>query len=246
MKNLIKSVFLLSIFSLSIQNIYSQNLPYTPPVVTINANFNGNLAALDFYGTFYSEQNQGNYGAVWGRGASLNFKFGIGKNKSFRILAGFEYNKMINANDDSFPFFTIDPKSPATDYDIFTGVLGGEYVTKPRCPERFYIGGGFTTNRISAPVSNKNGPIDPAYRFGMQIHGGYEYVFGQKGTFGINIGLKFNYLNLFNSGSDLSPGNTNLNDGVGLFGFKRKIAVTSLNLGVVFNLGQKPIPTKKR
>jgi len=79
----------------------------------------------------------------------------------------------------------------------------------------------------------------------MQIHGGYEYVFGQKGMFGINVGLKYNYMNLFNSGSDLSPGSANLNDGVGLFGFKRKIALISLNLGLVFNLGQKPFPTKK-
>lgn len=238
---------LITLFSLfSFKNGYSQNLPYTAPTVTLNANFNGNLAALDFYGTYYTQNTGGNYGAIWGRGGSLNVKIGLGQQKYYRFVIAAEYNKMINDNFNSIPFFVINPDVPVTNYDIITGGIGVEYVTKPRCPERYYIGGGFTGNRISAPSGNVLGDFDPAFRFGMMMMGGYEYVFGQKGQFGINLGMRFNYINLFNSSSDTTAGSFNINDGPGRLDFKRKIAMLSINLGFVFTLGQKPIFLKQR
>lgn len=233
---------LITLFCLfSFKNGYSQNLPYTAPTVTLNANFNGNLAALDFYGTFYSDNTGGNYGAIWGRGGSLNVKIGLGQQKYYRFVIAAEYNKMINDNFNDIPFFVINPKGAATNYDIITGGLGIEYVTKPRCPERFFIGGGLTGNRISAPSGNAVGDFDPAFRFGAMIMGGYEYAFGQKGQFGINLGMRFNYINLFNSSFDSTAGSFNINDGYGTLGFKRKIAMLSMNFGFIFTLGQKPV-----
>ncbi|HRE40720.1 MAG TPA: hypothetical protein PLG90_05255 [Ignavibacteria bacterium] len=212
---------------------------YTAPSTSIGLGLSGNFATNDFYGT--SLTNSGNYGAIWGRGINLTAKFGLGQKKSSRIVVGAEYNKMVNSYDKNKTPLLMNPVAPHTFYDIIGGAVGYEYVFRPNCDDRQYLGLLFTTNMISAPVYNSNyGEIESSTRFGLALTGGFEWIFGAQKKWGLNLGMKYNFMNMFNASNSNTPGNINLNDGDGLGGpgFKRALGMFSMSVGLNYYLGQ--------
>lgn len=212
---------------------------YTAPTTSIGLGLSGNFATNDFYGTDLNSSS--NYGAIWGRGVNLTAKFGLGLKKSSRIVVGAEYNKMVNSHDKNKTPILMNPAAPHTFYDIIGGALGYEYVFRPNCDDRQYLGILFTANMISAPVYNSfHGEKESSTRFGVALTGGFEWILGAQKKWGINLGMKYNFMNMFNASNSNAPGNINLNDGDGLGGpgFKRALGMFSLSVGLNYYLGQ--------
>lgn len=234
----------ISLLSLALTFVFlSSNISfsqgYTAPTTSIGLGLSGNFATNDFYGTNIS--NTGNYGAIWGRGVNLTAKFGLGQKKSSRIVVGAEYNKMVNSYDKNKTPLLMNPVAPHTFYDVIGGAVGYEYVFRPNCDDRQYLGLLFTTNMISAPVYNSfHGEKESSTRFGLALTGGFEWVFGAQKKWGLNLGMKYNFMNMFNASNSNTPGNINLNDGDGLGGpgFKRALGMFSMSIGLNYYLGQ--------
>lgn len=235
MKKIFTLLSLVFIF-LAVNNAFSQSR--TPSPISIGLNLNADFAVNDAYGAAFGTGY--NYGAIWGRGVSLYGKFGLGQKRSSRIVVSAEYNKMINSNDENKTPLLMSPKPPHTFYDIMTGSVGYEYVFRSTCPDRQYLGVMFTINNISAPDYNFYGQVESSMRFGMAITGGYEWVFGANRNMGLNVGIKYNVMNMFNDENSALLGTTSLNDGpnAGGPGFKRYFSIVTASAGVFFNLGK--------
>jgi len=200
------------------------------------------LATNDAYGRAnYSDNSlvlKDNYGMRWGIGGFLYGKYSPGKTKVDRIFLGFNYSGMTNSDMDS--------EGNKTSYDIVTFDAGYEYVFYGTYGFRSYYGAGLTGNLISGKYIPKNmtaanpeKTFESTFRVGMEIKAGLEFVFkNSKRNLGINVGGRYNLVNLFNADNalpNLGPNeNLNLNDGSGDGGpgFKRYIGLFSLDIGL--------------
>jgi hypothetical protein len=236
MKKLFTTLSIVFIFFV-VNNAFSQSR--TPAPISVGLYLNADFATNDAYGAAFGSGY--NFGAIWGRGVSLTGKFGLGQKRSSRIVVSAEYNKMINSNEENKTPLLMNPNPPHTFYDIISGSVGYEYVFRSTCPDRQYLGLMFTVNNISAPDYNYYGEVESSMRFGLALTGGYEWVFGANRNIGLNIGIKYNVMNMFNDDNSALLGNKNLNDGpnAGGPGFKRYFSVVTANAGINFYFGQK-------
>lgn len=219
-----------------VQKTYSQG--FTPPKVILGLSLDGNFATNDAHGSNFSlEPNV--YGMIWGRGLSLYSKFGLGVRKNHRITLNATYNKMINTEKNTFPFFVFAPSDGTkyTSYDILTGALGYEYAFNPRCKSKQYLGVGVTFNYLTTS-SGSFYQFDNSFRMGLQITTGYEFVLDKNFKTGLSVGLKYNLTNVI--GPTNGPGTFNDGSGVGGTNFWRRIGVLSVNLGFNFYTGVQP------
>ncbi|MFA5405470.1 MAG: hypothetical protein WC358_11100, partial [Ignavibacteria bacterium] len=213
---------------------------FTPPKMIFGISLDGNFATNDAHGTnFKNDPNV--YGMIWGRGISLNSKFGLGIRKNHRITLGATYNKMVNIEDAMIPFFVFapsDPNKPFTSFNIWTGALGYEYAFNPRCKSKQYLGFAFTGNYIVTTTGSYYDSFENSFRVGMQITTGYEFVLDKNFKTGLSIGLKYNLTNILGT----TNGPNTFNDGAGTGGptYWRRIGILSINLGFNFYTGVKP------
>ena len=216
---------------------------FTPPSTVLGLSLDGILATNDAHGSDLVNAStlSGTYGMVWGRGFTLNAKFGLGVRKNHRITVGANYSKMIHDNSGEIPFFNFSPTAPYTNYDIFTGSAGYEYAFNSRCKNKQYVGFAFTANDI---ITNEGSlyAFENSFRLGFQITSGYEWTLGKAQTTGIYIGVRYHLANIFGT----TNGDYTLNDGSGTPGptYWRRIGFLSLNLGFNFYTGVKPYRAK--
>ncbi len=225
-----------------VSNVKAQG--YTPPSTVLGISLDGILATNDAHGSDLAKLDTytGTYGMVWGRGFSLNAKFGLGVRKNHRITVGAHYNKMVHDNSGEIPFLNFSPEEPYTDYTILTGSAGYEYAFNPRCKNKQYVGFAFTTNFISENNSDTNLVFENSFRIGLQVTSGYEWTLNKAQTTGLYIGIRYNLTNIFGT----TNGPNTLNDGAGSPGpgYWRRIGTLSLNLGFNFYTGVKPYRAK--
>lgn len=235
------SVLLLVALVSSFSNAQNVRYTYTRPQWTVGFGPAWNLATNDAYGRAnYASQDQilrDNYGMRWGYGAYIFGKYSPGKNRNDRIYLGADYKGMKNSD--------WDKEGNTTKYDIVTIDAGYEYLFYGTYSFRSYYGIGLTGNIISGNYTpnketafNTYKSFESTFRVGMELKAGLEFVIGSKKNLGINVGAKYNLINLFND-DNAQPllGQTeglNLNDGDGTSGpgFKRYIGIVGIDLGL--------------
>jgi hypothetical protein len=221
-------------------NLHAQKC--TAPEFTFGASLNAIFATNDGYGRV---QEVNSYGMRGGRGFEIYGKMGLGDKKRHRITLDLGYSKMINYDENTnfaAMIFSSNPDDQLhTNFNLLSAALGYEYLFGAPCRNKQYVGASFSFNNIStsSDLLLVTGKLKPAFRVGMQLKAGLEFVLGKGGNYGINVGFKYNLVNLFNqSNQEALPGTTefDLNDGqnAGGRGFIRYIGVATLSLG--FNL----------
>lgn len=232
----------------------TQIVSYTKPIWTIGFGGVWNLATNDAYGRAnYSDASlvlKDNYGMRWGWGGYLTGKVGMGKRKQDRIYLTADYKGMVNSDFDS--------EGNKTSYDIISISGGYEYLFYGTNTFRSYYGGGLTANIISGKFTPAaasplvESTIESSFRVGLELKSGLEFIFkNKKRNLGLNIGARYNLMNLFND-DNATPllGQTqdlNLNDGDDAAagpGFKRYIGMVSIDIGL--NIYPDVKPDRKR
>ncbi len=225
-----------------VSNSFSQG--YTPPSTVLGISLDGVLATNDAHGSDLANATTiaGTYGMVWGRGFTLNAKFGLGVRKNHRIALGASYKKMVHDGSGEIPIFNFSPADPNTNYTIYTGSAGYEYAFNPRCKNKQFVAFAFTANYITQKNTITAFQFDPAFRVGFQISSGYEWTLDKAQTTGISIGVVYNLANILGTTNGVGT----LNDGSGIPGpnYWRRIGTLSLNLGFNLYTGVKPYRAK--
>ena len=234
---LFAGIFMFNYSATNAQTFYT----YTRPKWVIGFGPVWNLATNDGYGRAnYSTNDQilrDNYGMRWGWGGYINGKYSPGKTRVDRIFLGFDYKGMTNAD------FSDENK---TKYDIMTIDAGYEYLFYGTYGFRSYYGGGLTGNFISGEytakaetVDNYSKKFESTFRLGLELKAGLEFVLkNKKRNLGINLGARYNLMNLFNDDNSIDSAgmkeNLNLNDGdaEGGPGFKRYMGMISIDVGL--------------
>jgi hypothetical protein len=217
---------------------------YTPPSTVLGISLDGILATNDAHGSDLANANtfSGTYGMVWGRGISLNAKFGLGVRKNHRITVGAHYKKMTHDGSGEIPFFNFSPVEPFTDYTIYSGSAGYEYAFNPRCKNKQFVSFAFTANYITQKNTIPDFIFDDSFRFGFQISSGYEWTLDKAQTTGVFIGVTYNLANILGTTNGVGT----LNDASGSPGpgYWRRIGTLSINLGFNLYTGVKPYRAK--
>jgi hypothetical protein len=238
MKRIILLLFILLVSVFYIQDTYAQG--FTPPSMVFGLSLDGNFATNDAHGTnFKNDPNQ--YGMIWGRGLSAYYKYGLGIRKNHRFTVSATYNSMINDGQNQIPFFVFKPdNNDFTSYNIISGALGYEYAFNPRCKSKQYLGTAVTFNYITSSKEGYTTKFDPAFRMGVQITTGYEFVLDKNFKYGLAIGLKYNLNNII--GTSNGTVGVDMNDGSGNGGttYWRRIGILSVNLGFNLYTGVQP------
>jgi hypothetical protein len=256
MKNYLLLIFII-LFSFFINNDAKLQVRYTAPAITFGASVNMNFAINDAYGRV-GQLNS--YGMRAGRGFDVFAKFGLGEKKRHRITTSLAYNKMINydknANFIEQIFSTNPDNVEHTNFTILTGSVGYEYLFGAPCCNKQHLGLAVTFNSISCPNDVYNvlgtyiGNMKTAYRIGLQFNAGYEFMLGSTGRYGLTLGFKYNWANLFNASNTYdAPGATELhlndgNDASSGPGFTRWIGIGTINIGFNFYTGVKQLIKK--
>ncbi|HMQ67617.1 MAG TPA: hypothetical protein PKA90_01675 [Ignavibacteria bacterium] len=254
MKRTLYTFIILSVITLcsmsSADNVNAQTkttYTYTKPSWTISIGPVWNLATNDSYGranyTFQEQVLKDNYGMRWGWGGYLVGKYSPGKTKVDRIFLGVDYKGMTNSDFDGG-----NEGANETQFNIVTIDAGYEYLFYGTNFFRSYYGAGLTGNFISGeytPAANNTSltnvakSFDSQFRFGMELKAGLEFIFSSsKRNLGLNVGAKYNLMNLFTDDNALptegQTTNLNLNDGDGTGGpgFKRYLGMLSIDIGI--------------
>lgn len=243
MKKIVLSILILVTILFLNKDIFAQQYyTYSRPSWVIGFGPAWNLATNDAYGRAnYSPSSfnlSENYGMRWGFGGYLYGKYSPGKMKNDRIYLGFDYKGMVNSDFSDYN---------KTSYDIVTIDAGYEYLFFGTYGFRSYYGIGFTGNIINGSfepnpadtLTNYARSFESSFRVGMEVKAGLEFVFkNKKRNLGLNIGARYNLMNLFNDDNtaafDGQSENLNLNDGDsnGGPGFKRYLGIVSIDVGL--------------
>ena len=186
---------------------------------------------------------QTTYGMRLGRGLSIYAKYAVDKNRHHRLSTSFTYHKMVN-DQSGGNFFTnilkFSPEDPYTNFNIFSGALGYEYVFGAPCCNKQSIGAGLTFNLINSSIGSQPNDVDNSFRIGFQLTAGYEFLIDDKGRYGLDLGFKWGITNVFLQ--DVGGGIHDLNDGKGTRPYatddnQRWIGVAGLTVGFNFYMG---------
>lgn len=242
-----KKIFFLFLFLVLIFTVSETKAQcYTAPAFTLGFSLDGNLAMEDAHGSKVGASTY-NYQMIWGRGATIYGKLGLGYKQNHRLSLSFTYNNMTNSNNESkIPFFSFAPTDGSiyTNYNFWTGALGYELVFYPGTRFRNYVGLAVTGTLISTGEGSYIATDNTSFRMGLMASLGYEFTLDKQRRFGLNAGVKFHLMNLINT--ETGPGT--LNDGAGttlLDNYWKRITMLSLNLGMNFYFGVKPCKFKK-
>jgi hypothetical protein len=214
-------------------------MDYDYGVFELSANDNGDLNADEFIAGK-------NFGVRHGIGANLIAKYPLHKSGNIRLTSALMYNRftskfnkvLVNVKEQDF-----------VKYDVYSLAIGIEDNFNPGLKIRAFTGIGFVSSIISgnARISSNDAvtdySINPAFRLGLNIYSGFEYLLTK--NMGLSFGLKFTHANLWLKKSDISenPGELNLNDqkvyNSQLFSGYRQFAWGSFEVGFNYYLGVK-------
>ncbi len=197
---------------------------------------NKNLSVTDFY-------NGRGFGTRNGLGVSLTGKIRLHKKGNVRLnLTGAFHRIETNV-------LSTESKIGNVNYNVISGAIGFENCFTPDRKFKPYIGFDIIASSIKGSAVLKidtattNLTIKNSFRVGAGVNFGFEYALSN--TFGFNLGLKVQHLNIFKKENKTSsnPNETYLNDDkvttpapyTGL----KQFVFTSANLGFNFYIGHK-------
>jgi hypothetical protein len=210
---------------------------YDYGIYELSSNDNGDLNISQFV-------NGENFGVRHGFGAIMTAKLPFTENGHLRANISLSYNNFSSKYNK--------PAMDLTGYDYvdlngYTLITGIENNFTPNFIVKTYIGIGITASIISGEtqITDSTGPqnlsINPAFRMGISLNSGLEYMINNK--FGFNCGIRFTHANLWFKQSKVSdtPGEINLNDKrvnpkIPYSGFKQ-FAWGSFFLGINYYIG---------
>lgn len=164
---------------------------YNYGVYELSGNDNGDISSEELV---HGE----NFGVRHGTGLSAVLKIPLHKEGNIRLNISGNYNYF------SSEFSKINTGSYENSfakYNVFSGGVGFENNFTPNCRFKTLVGVGLIASVISGkariidPATNLNVSIKPAFRMGVSITSGFEYLLTD--DFGFNCGLKFTHANLW-------------------------------------------------
>ncbi len=219
--------------SLTVQLIMN----YDYGVFELSGNDNGDLNADEFI-------NGKNFGVRHGIGAELSAKYPLHKSGNLRLTGSLMYNKFTS----KFNKVLVNNKEQDfVKYDVYSVVIGIEDNFNPGLKIRAFTGLGFTgsiitgNSRISSTKGISDYNIKPAFRLGLNVYSGFEYLVTK--NLGLSFGLKFTHANLWlkESKADINPGEIYLNDqkvsNGQLYSGYRQFAWGSFEIGFNYYIG---------
>jgi hypothetical protein len=250
--NYMKNKILLSIVTILLvfisSNLFSQ-IRYTAPQFTLGIKVGASFSTNDAYGRILDIPSS--YGMRAGRGFDLYGKYGLGEKRRHRITGSLGYYKYINSDEDisfiSQIFTGVEAGKIHTNFTVLTGAIGYEYLFGAPCCNKQHLGLAITFNSIGASTDSLDyfKDLESAFRVGLQVNMGYEFVIGSKHDMGIELGFKYNWSNLFNQSNKVTVAGAkwDLNDGkdLGGSGFTRWIGFAQLTLGFNYYFGVKQV-----
>jgi hypothetical protein len=181
---------------------------YNYGVYELSGNYNGDFNPEQFV-------SGENFGVRHGFGGMLTAKVPLHKKGNLRANFSFahanfssKFNKTLTSAKE-FDFVK---------YNVFTGIVGVENNFTPQFRFKTFVGLGVTASLIygKAQITDEGFSQDlkilPAFRLGLSITSGLEYMISKQ--FGFNGGFRFTHANLWLKKSKESgnPGEINLND----------------------------------
>ncbi len=212
---------------------------YDYGVYELSANDNGDLNKDQFV-------SGKNFGVRHGFGAKISAKYPLHKKGNLRLFSSLMFNRFTSKFN---KVFTDHAEQDFVKYDVYSLAIGIEDNFNPGLKIRAFTGIGIMGSmisgnaRISSTESTSEFNIKPAFRLGVNIYSGFEYLL-TKNT-GLSFGLKFTHANLWLKSSKVSenPGEIYLNDqkvyNNELYSGYRQFAWGSFELGFNYYLGVK-------
>ncbi|MEO8514668.1 MAG: hypothetical protein ABI543_14000 [Ignavibacteria bacterium] len=212
-------------------------IDYDYGIFELSGNDNGDLNADEFIAGK-------NFGVRHGIGANFTAKYPLHKSGNLRLTSAVMYNRFTS----KFNKVLVDDKEQDfVKYDVYSMAIGIEDNFNPGLKIRAFTGiallGSFISGnaRITSSDAASEYNINPAFRMGLNIYSGFEYLLSK--NMGLSFGLKFTHANLWlkKSNDVVSPGELNLNDqkvyNSQLFSGYRQFAWGSFEVGFNYYLG---------
>jgi hypothetical protein len=212
-------------------------IDYDYGVFELSANDNGDLNKDQFI-------NGKDFGVRHGFGANLSAKYPLHKSGNLRLTSALMYNRFTSKFN---KVFVNEKEEDYVKYDVYSLAIGIEDNFNPGLKLRAFTGIGLVSSiisgdaRISGTESVTDFSIKPAFRIGLNIYSGFEYLLSK--NMGLSFGLKFTHANLWLKESKASenPGELYLNDqkvsNNQLYSGYRQFAWGSFEIGFNYYLG---------
>jgi hypothetical protein len=184
------------------------NAMYDYGVYELSGNHNGDFDSDQFY-------HGSSFGVRHGVGGVLTAKIPMHKKGSLRANISAAYNDFSSRYNKSLTGVS---EYDYMKYKVFSGIIGIENNFTPEYKIKTYIGIGLIgsyimgNGRISHEGVTNEIRVIPAYRLGVSLNSGLEYMVTTK--FGFNCGIRFTHANLWLKQSKVSdnPNEIYLND----------------------------------
>jgi hypothetical protein len=181
---------------------------YNYGVFELSANDNGDFSSEEF-------TRGDNFGVRHGLGGSFLIKIPLHQKGNIRL----NIQGMYSLFSSKFDKIAVGEQiSSYVKYSVYTGAIGLENNFTPNHKIKTLAGAGLLASvisgyaHLSAKTSTQDIAILPAFRLGIQIFSGFEYLLNDH--FGLNMGFKFNHANVWlkDSKSSGNPNEIYLND----------------------------------
>jgi len=174
------------------------NLMYDYGVYELSGNYNGDFDAQEFV-------KGESFGVRHGIGAILTAKIPLHKSGNLRANVSVSYNKFSSKFNKTL---TNAVEYNYMKYNVFSGIAGIENNFTPKYRIKTYIGIGvigsliYGDGRITDNVVTTDIYVLPAFRLGLSINSGLEYMLTNQ--IGFNCGVRFTHANLWLKKSKVS------------------------------------------
>lgn len=215
------------------------NVFYDYGIYELSGNYNGDFNAQEFI-------DGKNFGVRHGIGGMLTAKLPLHKKGNLRANVSLSYNLFSSKFNKSLSSGT---EPDYMKYSVFSGIVGVENNFTPNFKIKTFAGIGLIASiisgdgRISSEGTSASISVLPAFRLGLCVNSGMEYMITN--TLGVNCGIRFTHANLWLKDSRVSdnPNEIYLNDsrtgsGQQYSGFKQ-FAWGSFFAGLNYYLGIK-------
>lgn len=177
-------------------------------VYELSANNNGDFNSIEF-------SNGKNFGVRHGVGGNLTVKIPLHERGNLRLNISLLYNRF---NSNFSKVMSVNPEREFAKYSVYSCALGIENNFTPSYKIKTFVGGGFVASVISGQARifdngvYGNLSIIPAFRLGLSLYSGLEYMINNK--IGFNTGFMFIHANLWlkQSKQSTDPSKIYLND----------------------------------
>lgn len=167
------------------------SLFYDYGVYELSGNYNGDFNPEQFV-------NGENFGVRHGIGGMVTAKIPLHKRGNIRANVSLEYNVFSSKFNKSLSNVS---ETDFMKYNIYSGILGIENNFTPNFKFKTYAGIGLIASiisgngRITDEKSSNDLEIIPAFRLGISVNSGVEYMISNK--FGMNCGIRFTHANIW-------------------------------------------------